>query len=99
MDENLTPRPRWFQFTVGRVLGATSWMGVCFSVFAVARPQNGRPPSGLLEVAVVLLFFVALGTLFGHPVRGLLLGVAFLIAVWVALVVVVLLGGLTLPNQ
>jgi hypothetical protein len=82
MDENLDrpvrQRPRWYQFTVGRMLAATAWMAVFFALISLCswwKAPDHNPPLLFAVIAAVLLSpFVAVGTLFGHPFRGLLLG-------------------------
>lgn len=103
MSDNLAPRRRWYQITVGRVIVATFWMAVSFAAVAGSiAPRNGRPPSDdvviLLTAIAILAPFVALGTLFGHPVWGLLIGIASIIACFMALVSAMQFGWISLPS-
>jgi len=74
-----TPR-RWYQFTVGRAMGAIFWMGVCFGLIALSswykEPDQNPPLFITIATTTYLSPFVAAGTLFGHPFRGLAAGVA-----------------------
>ena len=76
----MEPKPRrWYQFTIGRVIGATFWIAVCLGLVAFnswCKEPEHNPPLFIAIAATILLSpFVAAGTLFGHPLRGLIAGV------------------------
>jgi hypothetical protein len=71
---------RWCQFTISRILWATFWVALSLGALALLRSDYKEPGQNLplfiaLVATLVLSPFVALGTLFGYPFRGLLAGV------------------------
>jgi hypothetical protein len=78
--------------TVRRALGAIAWLAICFAAVSLSRwwkaPDQNPPLLFAVLGAIVLSPFVAIGTLFGRPLRGLLVGLVlvggYVIAVSVA---------------
>ena len=89
------PQPRWFQFTVRRMLAATFWAAVCFGLCCYL-PNAGAPQSELGErlqffgtCLIGLSPFIAVGTLAGRPWTGLFVGLAaFLIPILILMVAI-----------
>ena len=69
------------QFTIRRLLLATFWMAICMGagISSVRRDGSEGLSVALLVVAVVSPC-VAIGTLFGKPFIGMLVGILVLIA-------------------
>ena len=87
-DFSVRQRRRWYQLTIGRILGATAWMAVFFSLISLSnwwKAPDHNPPL-LFAITAALLFcpFAAVGTLFGHPFRGFLAGIVFIIGLAIA---------------
>ena len=91
MDER--PQLRWYQFTLRRILGAIFWFAVCAGLATLSqwyKAPEQNPPLLIGIIATIYLSpFVAVGTLFGHPFRGLavgvLLGGGYVLAVYIAI--------------
>jgi len=69
------PRPRWFQFTIRRIMAATFWLAVCFG--AANIDATGHSDSTMIAVIVVMYWsaFVAVGTLLGRPLISAIVGI------------------------
>lgn len=71
---------RWYQFSLQAIFGATFWIAVCFGCIQLSR--FWKYPDQHIELVVAIAAgiyvspFVAVGTLFGHPLRGLAVGIA-----------------------
>lgn len=93
------PRRRWYQVTLKNAFYATLWMAVGFAAYP-ARLNRWIGRDDLLTVAT-LAVFVALGTLFGRPVLGLVMWIicasAIFIASWVWFLVSLSNGWTRLP--
>jgi hypothetical protein len=70
---------RWYQVTVARLLMASAWMTVFFALISISSwwkaPDHNPPLLFAWTAAVLLIPFIAAGSLFGHPYRGLMVGV------------------------
>lgn len=76
MEEKLV-QPHLRQITAGRVLGAVALMGLCYGAGATSPDQNLA--IWIVRGAVIALSpFVAAGTIFGQPLRGLIIGIVFI---------------------
>jgi hypothetical protein len=95
-------RRRWYQLTIGRVLGATVWMAIFFALVSLSRwwkvPDRNPPLLFAISAALVLCPIAALGNLFGHPVRGLLAGILLIIGLALALYIGVNAGWINLGD-
>jgi hypothetical protein len=80
MDSKLPTRRRWFQFSIRQILGATSWMAICFGTIALIRSNAASARSDNAAIALLLVGlavvtacpFMAIGTLVGRPLIGAL---------------------------
>ncbi len=92
-------KPRWFQFTISRILWATFWMGVSFGSWVVlSRTVGPSDAVGFATTAGVLLGpFVAVGALFGRPLVGLAVGMALVGAYALAVYVAINNGWVSFP--
>lgn len=98
MSEN--PPRRWFQCKLSGMLGATFWLCVSFAFFGINRsyPADDNPPMFFALIATMVLSpFIAAGTLFGHPARGLLVGIALVCAYVMAVYVAISRGWIPFP--
>jgi hypothetical protein len=79
MSEGLKLRWR-FQITAGRMLCVAIWMVAWLGALAfVANPVVASPVLYFLAICFVLLIpFVAIGTLFGDPIAALFVGIALI---------------------
>ncbi len=87
------PKRAWFQFTISRILWATLWMAICFSLFAGLgwhEFDHWVPVVGLIFIGG-LCPFIAAGVLFGRPLVGFVVGL-ILVGIYAALVALKLHG-------
>ncbi len=79
---DLPAETRWYQFTLRRIIGATTWMALWCGAIAIFM-RGSLPSQGALHTTIWLsllgmLFlapFIAVGTLVGHPYRAFAIGV------------------------
>jgi len=90
------------QFTLARILLAMFWLAVCFTAW------GSRPTSWMIQnqnqIGVWLIFFsfrfftipTAIGALFGHTLRGFVIGVALYVSLLAFMFFALVLSGDTL---
>jgi hypothetical protein len=87
---------RWYQFSIRGILGATFWIAICLGCVELLRWWKAPDQHIELVVAigagVYLSPFIAIGTLFGHPLRGLVVGVVLVGGYVLAIAIGIFIG-------
>ena len=86
-------RQPWFQFTVARILGAIFWMAVCCAAYLLSRAgPNPNAVAGGAAIAMLLSPFISLGTLFGRPFGGAVVGLGVIAAYFLVVFIALYMG-------
>jgi hypothetical protein len=99
-DESPTRR-RWFQVTVRRLIDAALWTSVTVAAYCLTRWWKAPDSNPLLLFAIVAALtispFIAFGTLLGHRLRGLLVGITLVGVYAIAICIAINFGWVPFP--
>lgn len=93
MESRPTPNPSRLQFTLRRAMIAVFWLAICLGGVVLLQDGELGEIAGTIAVFVIYISpFIAVASLLGRPIYGLIIGLAVMQCVGFLLMIAVYFG-------